>query len=194
MEKKVVVIAGPSGSGKNTVIRMITQRYPKSVALTTATTRAARPSEREGSDYFFFDIDRFDRESSAGNIVGSRFVPLFGGIHYGIYLPDLRKKLASASVVFAPVDITGAQWLKETYGATTIFLNPETMSQIHMRIRSRSPEMSAAEFQMREKIAETEMHIHAPQYDYRVTSADGMLTQTVDEVLAILQKEGYTLS
>ena len=126
-------------------------------------------------------------------ITGTRFVPLFGGIHYGIYLPDLKKKMESASVVFAPVDITGAQWFKEHYGALTIFLMPESMSQIQMRIRSRSPEMSATEFEMRKKIAETEMRVHAPQYDYRVTSADGMLTQTVDEVLAILQKEGYTL-
>lgn len=193
MEKKVVVIAGPSGSGKNTVIRMIKSQYPKCAGLTTATTRRARPSEQDGSDYYFFDLERFDRESAAGNIVGTRFVPLFGGLHYGIYLPDLTKKLASASVVFAPVDITGAQWLKEHHGALTIFLMPESMGQIHGRIRERSPEMPAAEFEMRKKIAETEMHIHAPQYDYRVTSADGMLAQTVGEVLAILQKEGYTL-
>lgn len=191
--KQVVVIAGPSGSGKNTVIRMIQQQHPKCASLVTVTTRAARPNEREGSDYFFYDIDRFDAESASGNIVGTRYVPLFGGIHYGILTPELKKKLQSASVVFAPVDIAGAEWLKENYGALTIFLMPESLGQIHMRIRSRSPEMPAAEFEMRKKIAETEMHTHAPRYDYRVTSADGMLTQTVDEVLEILKKEGYTL-
>ncbi len=191
MEKKVVVIAGPSGSGKNTVLRSIKNRFPQVRSLTTATTRSPRAGEVEGEDYFFWNIDRFDTEGS--RVVGKRFVPLFGGVHYGIYVPDLEKKMAEASVVFASVDLVGAQWLKEKYGALTIFLIPESLEAYKARIRARSREMPEKEFEMRMKIAETELHVHAPQYDHRVLAANGGLADTVERILEILKKEGYTL-
>lgn len=189
--KKVVVIAGPSGSGKNTVLRSIKNRFPQVRSLTTATTRSPRAGEVEGEDYFFWNIDRFDTEGS--RVVGKRFVPLFGGVHYGIYVPDLQQKMADASVVLASVDLSGAQWLKDEYGALTIFLIPESLEAYKARIRARSRDMSKQEFDMRMKIAETELHVHAPQYDYRVLAANGGLADTVERILEILKKEGYTL-
>src|SRR5882724_7539848 len=100
-DKQIVVIAGPSGSGKNTLIRELIRSHPGSDVLVTATTRTARAGEMEGRDYYFFSQERFDEELIAGNIAGERFVPLFGGIHYGIYLPDLRKQLSTSRVIFA---------------------------------------------------------------------------------------------
>lgn len=192
--KKVVAIAGPSGSGKNTVIRELLTRYPRAARLVTATTRVARPDEQDGIDYHFFSIEQFDSEEVQGHIQGKRFVPIFGGIHYGIYTPDLEKQIQSASVVFAPVDITGAEWLKATYGATTIFIEPESLEEYRMRIRARNPEMSEKEFDERVKITERELRIDASQYDYRVVNSNGVLQQTVDQIVEILQKEGYHLA
>jgi guanylate kinase len=194
MPKKVVVIAGPSGSGKNTVINQIMQRYPKAAKLVTATTRIKRPDEQEGVDYYFFDINRFDSEESQGHIQGKRYLTLFGGIHYGIYTPDLEQKLQSASIVFAPVDITGAEWLKQNHNATTIFIVPESISEYRMRIHARNPEMSERELDERMRITEREINIDAQQYDYRVVNTGGMLSQTTDQVIEILQKEGYNLA
>ncbi len=193
MPKKVVVIAGPSGSGKNTIIRNIKVLFPHTVSLTTVTTRAVRPGEVDGEDYHFWDIDRFDSEVGKGRIVGTRYAPLFGGVHYGIWKDDLQKKLLKATVIFAPVDVTGAEWLKEKYGALTIFITPESFEQYRSRIKARSPEMSEREFDMRMRIARTELSEHAPKFDYRVVSADGGLIETVHRVLEILAKEGYTL-
>lgn len=194
MSKKVVVIAGPSGSGKNTVIREIMRRYPHCAKLVTATTRTRRPDEVDGIDYYFFDIDRFDSEASQGHIQGKRFVPLFGGIHYGIYTPDLESKIQRASVVFAPVDITGSRWLKTNYNATTIFIVPESLSEYRMRIQTRNPEMTARELDERMRIAEREITSDAPEYDYRVVNTGGMLAETTDTIVEILRKEGYSLS
>jgi guanylate kinase len=193
MEKKVVVIAGPSGSGKNTLIRSITSRFPKCTMLTTVTTRPPRSGEVNGVDYHFYSVDEFDRAASAGQIVGQRFVPLFGGVHYGILKSDLDQKLAQSSVVFAPVDITGAEWLKEHYGALTVFLMPESFEQYRERLHARTHDMSEREFDMRMRIAHEELQVHAPKYDYRVMNADGMLLETVEQMLEILKKEGYTL-
>ena len=194
MPKKVAVVAGPSGSGKNTVIKQIMQRYPKAAKLVTATTRIKRPDEQDGVDYYFFDITRFDSEASQGHIQGKRYLNLFGGIHYGIYTPDLEQKLQSASVVFAPVDITGAEWLKQHYSATTIFIVPESISEYRMRIHARNPEMSERELDERMHITEREVNIDSQQYDYRVVNTGGMLAQTTDQIVEILQKEGYSLA
>src|SRR6185436_7966501 len=100
---------------------------------------------------------------------------LFGGIHYGIFTPDLEKKLQTASVVFAPVDITGAQFLKQKYNATTFFIVPESISEYRMRIRSRNPEMSEKELDERMKITEREVSIDSNQYDYRIVNTGGGL-------------------
>lgn len=193
MSKQVVVIAGPSGSGKNAIINRILERYPNGVLLVTSTTRAPRPGEVDGVDYLFFSLERFDAERTAGHIPEHRYVPALD-THYGIYIPELEKHLKAGRIVYAAVDIEGARLLKERYHAATIFIMPESLEQFRGRLRARNPEWSQREFDARMKITENEMRVHAPQYDYRVVNADGKLTDTVEEVIGIMKKEGYNLS
>jgi len=190
--KQVVVIAGPSGSGKNAVISQILKRYHNCARLVTATTRTMRPGEEDGVDYYFFTQEKFDEELAAGNIPEHRFVPALN-TYYGTYLPDLEKKIAQKKIIFAQVDIEGARLLKENYGATTIFIMPESLDQFRGRLRTRNPEWTQVEFEARMKITEEEMRVHAPQYDYRVVNADGRMEDTVRDVVEIMRKEGYTL-
>jgi guanylate kinase len=190
--KQVVVVAGPSGSGKNAIINRIMARSPKCARLVTATTRTMRPGEVDGVDYHFFSQERFDAELSSGHIPEHRFVPGLS-TYYGIYTPDLDRLVREGHIVFAQVDIEGARYLKETYGATTIFIMPESIEQFRIRLRARNPEWSQKEFDERMKITEEELRVHAPQYDFRVVNADGALSETVEEVIGIMQREGYNL-
>ncbi len=190
--KHVVVVAGPSGSGKNSLIREIESRYHNCDRLVTATTRAARPGEVDGVDYHFFTPERFDQELAAGSIIEHRYVPALNTF-YGIYAPDLEARIAAGKLVFAQVDIIGARVLKEKYDATTIFIMPESLSQFEGRLKVRNPEWSPVELETRLKITEEEVRVHAPQYDYRVVNADGALMETVESVIDILHKEGYNL-
>lgn len=194
MTGKIVVLAGPSGSGKNTIVKQIEAQYPGVTHLVTATTRIPRPDEIDGKDYHFVSIEEWDRLIAQGAIVGERFVNMLGGVHYGIMLSELRAKLASHAVVFALVDFSGAQWLKDEYRATTIFLEPESVDELEMRLRARNPEWTEQELTTRMNLMREELAVQAPLYDYRVVSAYGALSSAVEEIVEILKKEGYTLT
>lgn len=192
MERHVVVLAGPSGSGKNAIIREVMKSYPKCERLVTATTRRMRPGEVDGTDYYFFTQERFDQERAAGNIPEHRYVPALN-TYYGTYLPDLEKRVKKGNIVFAQVDIEGARLLKQRYKAVTIFIMPESLDQFRGRLRARNPEWTQKEFEERMKITETELRVHAPQYDHRIVNADGALKETAARLIEILRKEGYNL-
>ena len=195
MQRQVVVIAGPSGSGKNAIIQALTERFHNCVRLVTATTRKPREGERDGIDYYFLSLEKFNEAMETGLIPEHRFVPALG-THYGTYLPDLEKKLAAGRIVLAQVDVEGAkgaQMFKERYNAVTIFVLPGSSEEFERRVRARNPSMSEDELKKRMHIAEVEMKEYANKYDYQVVNADGKLEKAVEEVVAILKKEGYTL-
>lgn len=190
--KHIVVIAGPTGSGKNAIIDELKSRFPKCSRLVTATTRLPRPGEKEGVDYYFFSLDRFNQELEAGNILEHRFIESLG-THYGIYKIDLDKRIAAGHVVLGHVDIIGARFLKEHYDATTFFILPDSMENLKQRVRGRNQDISNDELEKRIAVAEREVAEHAPEYDYRVVNPEGRLSEAVDAIVEILKKEGYTL-
>ncbi len=190
--KQIVVIAGPSGTGKNAIIDELIRRYPKCTRLVTATTRAPRPGEQEDVDYYFFSEEKFFGELKAGNILEHREIKSLG-THYGVYKPDLEARLTRGEVVLAHLDIIGVKYLHEHYDATSIFIMPENEGMLRSRIKRSRPEMTEKELDDRMLIAKHEMADDAPQCDYRVVNAEGKLMQTVDDIVEILKKEGYTL-
>ena len=190
--KQVVVIAGPSGSGKNALLQGLLKRGGNYARLVTATTRHSRDGEKDGVDYIFLSVDAFRRGLIEGTIPEHRFIPTLG-TYYGIYLPNLEKQIAEGRIVLAQVDIIGARLLKRLYGATTIFLMPASPQEFERRVHARNPNMSQEEFKERMRIAQTEMNEHSKEFDYRIQNADGKLEQAVDDVIAILKKEGYNL-
>lgn len=192
MNKQVVVIAGPAGSGKDSVIKEIVKRYPNAVMATNATTRAPRPSEVDGLHYHFMDNTRFLNEVENGHIP-EHYHRAETDTYYGAYKPDLDKRIAEGKIVFFQIQIVGAKYLKEHYSATTIFIMPPTLEAFESRVRGRAP-MSDTEWQERKAFTEREVREESPWYDYRITNEDGKLQDTVKRVVEILKKEGYTLS
>src|SRR3989344_3205933 len=188
-----VGIDGPSGSGKNTVIDTLLRRFEKCSLLVNATTRVLREGEREGEDYHFQSEDSFKKGIESGDILEYRHAPSLR-TYYGTYKPDLEARIARGDIVLAHKDIIGARYLKEHYNAVTIFLLPESIESLERRIRARNPSMSEVELEERMKMVRREVDEEAPQYDYRVVNADGKLDKTVEEIVAILKKEGYNLA
>lgn len=192
MMRQIVDIAGPSGIGKNSVIDALVARYAKCTRLVTATTRAPREGEEHGKDYYFFSEEDFLKELGVGNILEHRDVRTLG-THYGVYKPDLEGRLLEGHVILAQLDIIGARYLKKHYGAVTIFLQPENNDVLKKRILARKKGMSEEELAERMNIAEREMHADAKEFDYQVVNVEGKFEETVNDVVAILEKEGYNL-
>ena len=192
MTRHVVVIAGPSGSGKNAVIEELLRRFKNCSLLVNATTRTPREGEREGVDYHFLTTEAFKKAIETGDILEYRFVPNLG-TYYGTYKKALEARIGRGEVVLAHKDIIGARYLKEHYDATTIFIMPESVESLERRIRTRNPSMTATELAERMRMVKQEVEEDAPQYDYRVRNVDGKLEGAVGEVVAILKKEGYSL-
>lgn len=189
--KNVVIIAGPSGSGKDAILRELLKRCPNTTRMVTAVTRAPRPGEQDGIDYHFMTNERFKEEMEKGNIL-EHYYRAETDTYYGTYKPDIEARIESGKVVLCQIQIVGAKYFKEHYGATTFFIMPPSVDAFEKRVRARAP-MSDVEWQERLTITQEEVQHDAPWYDYRITNEDGKLSEAVDEVVAILKKEGYNL-
>jgi len=190
-ERSVIVIAGPAGSGKDTLAKALTAKYPRFTLMVTATTREKRPYEADAVNYYFFDKKRFFEEVASGNIL-EYYHRADTDTYYGTYKPDIDRRIASGKIVIAVVQIVGAKYLKEHYGATTFFIMPPDAATLERRIRTRAP-MSDIEWKERLAFTEREVKDEAPWYDYRIRNDDNALDESVASVVEILRKEGYTL-
>ena len=89
--------------------------------------------------------------------------------------------------------MVGAQYYKDQYGATTVFVKTESLDVLQERLIGRDPSMSADELQKRLAAAQYELEHEQKFYDYVIFNRNGMLDQTIDEVVGILRQEGYSL-
>lgn len=190
--KNIIVMAGPSGSGKDSIIREVMRRYPDKVEFAVnATTRAPRSGEEHGKNYYFFDESTFKRLREEGVIPEQNYWPLSNS-YYGLYKPDLDEKLGRGKIVAFQIQLVGAKYLKDNYNATTFFIMPKEMKEFEERVRSRA-NMTDLEWQERLGNTKREITNEAGFYDYQIMNEEGNLSGAVDQVVEILQKEGFVL-
>lgn len=130
---KIIIISGPSGSGKGTVITDLPENYKKSVSVTT---RDIRPDiETEGVDYFFISHDEFDRLNRRGEILEYNY---FDGNYYGTPRLQISNDLEKGYNVVLDVDVHGAVNIKKQYPeALMIFIMSPTVFVQEKRLRRR---------------------------------------------------------
>ena len=189
--KNVIVIAGPTGSGKDSVIKGVIERCKNVNFFVNATTRKPRVDEVHEKNYYFLTNEKFLEELKNGNII-EYYHRTETDTYYGTYKPDVLKKIEGNGIGITQVQIVGAKKLKEDFNATTIFILPESNEILEQRVRSRS-EMSDLEWQERLAHLKREIEEDLPFYDYKIYNKQGELEKTVDDVMEILKKEGYSL-
>ncbi|HID75692.1 MAG TPA: guanylate kinase [Planctomycetaceae bacterium] len=142
---KVVVLSGPSGAGKTTVLRRVLQQAPVPLVLSvSATTRAPRPGEVDGRDYHFLAPDQFHRLRREGGFI--ECFQVFGKDHwYGTLASEVTPSLEAGKWVLLEIDVQGAQAVMDRYpDAITIFLRPSSWEELQRRLRGRGTESEEA--------------------------------------------------
>jgi guanylate kinase len=183
----LVIISGPSGVGKDTIIDALRERAhdPEYHYVVTCTTRAMRPGEVNGVDYHFLDDAAFAAQRAAGGFLEANEVH---GNWYGTPRSQVREALADGRDVILKIDVQGAQVVKgKVPGALLIFLIPPSLEDLFQRLRSRATE-TADELELRQRNAAIEL-ARQEDYDYVVTNETGQVERTAERIDAIIADE-----
>ncbi len=183
----LVIISGPSGVGKDTIIDALRRRShdPEYLYVVTCTTRAPRPGEVDGVDYHFLSREEFLRLRAARQLLEANEVH---GNWYGSPRDQVRAALATGKDVILKIDVQGAQVVKEQVSqALLIFVIPPTMEALFQRLRTRATE-TADELEIRQRNAALEL-ARQDDYDHVVTNETGQVEQTAAAIDAIIAEE-----
>jgi guanylate kinase len=183
----LVIISGPSGVGKDTIIDALKKRVhdPEYHYVVTCTTRGMRPGEVDGVDYHFLDRATFKAQRAAGEFLEANNVH---GNWYGTPRRQVRDSLAAGSDVILKIDVQGAQVVKEKIpGALLVFLIPPSLEDLFQRLRSRATE-TVDELEIRQRNAAIEL-ARQEDYDYVVTNETGQVERTAGRIDDIIAEE-----
>ena len=184
---QLVIISGPSGVGKDTIIAALRdrQRAQDYHYVVTCTTRARRPGETDGLSYHFLTRDEFENMRAAGEFLEANEVH---GQWYGTPRRQVRDALAAGRDVILKIDVQGAQVVKETVpDALLIFLVPPSLEDLFHRLRLRATE-NADELELRQRNAAIEI-ARQDDYDYVVTNETGQVERTAERIDQIIAAE-----
>ncbi|MBD3688788.1 guanylate kinase [Nanchangia anserum] len=178
---KLVVLAGPSGVGKGTVVRRLRELHPDVYVSVSVTTRPPRPGEVEGRDYFFISADRFDSLIESDGLLEWALVH---GVHrYGTPAEPVCEQLEAGHSVLVEIDLAGARQVRAARpDAVTVFLEPPSIDELIRRLVGRATE-SQEEVDRRLLTARREMASRS-EFDHVIRNID--VDQAARELAAIL--------
>jgi guanylate kinase len=181
----LIVLSGPSGVGKDTVLQHMKELQLPFHFVVTATSRPKRKGEIEGVDYFFVSADEFVAMIERDELLEHALVY---DEHKGIPRQQVLDAFASGRDVVMRIDVQGAETIRQLYPeALLIFLSTQNEGELIARLKARRTE-SEEKLQLRIETAREELH-KVELFDYYVVNADDQLDATVDTILAIIASE-----
>ncbi|MBI4762315.1 MAG: guanylate kinase [Chloroflexota bacterium] len=183
----LIVISGPSGVGKDTVMQRMQERGMPFHFVVTATTRPRRANEIHGKDYFFVSKDEFARMIDADELIEHAIVY---GDYKGIPKQQVREALESGKDVVMRLDVQGAETVRKLAPeALLIFITTESEEELVHRLETRKTE-TADSLAIRIATARKELK-RVEAFDYVIINRDFQLDETVDVIRAIITAEHH---
>ena len=181
----LIIISGPSGVGKDSLVQRMEDRDCPFYFVVTATDRPPRANEVDGEDYFFVSTEEFERMIEEDELLEHAVVY---GQYKGVPKQQVREAMASGKDVVMRVDVQGAGTIHEIVPeAVLVFLSASSEAELEERLRRRGCD---SQEQLERRIATAREEMEAlPQFDYVVINRDEALDQAVDGVLAIIRAE-----
>jgi guanylate kinase len=177
----VLVVTGPSGAGKGTLIRELVERVPEIEATVSATTRERRHGEEDRREYYFLADDDFLARVAHGEFL--EHVEYVSGHRYGTLRAELERIAANGHVPLLELETEGALRVKhEVAGAVTIFISAR-VEELERRLRARATE-SAGEIGERIELARKQLE-QAARFDYVIENDD--LERAVGELTTLVR-------
>ena len=172
----LIVISGPSGVGKDTVVSRYYQEHQECMLSVSATTREPRPGEFEGVHYFYISRDEFNRKIKSGEMLE---YAEYNGNCYGTPADNVEKMRAAGNDVILVIEVQGAKKVQKLCPeAVLVFIMPPSVEELRSRLETRGTENAEA-VNARMQVASKEMEA-APGYDYVLVNND------IDECVAEL--------
>jgi len=186
---KLVVISGPSGVGKTTILRRLLTDLPHLTPSVSATTRPPRIGERNGVDYHFIPANEFERRRAAGDFL--ECCQVYGRQYwYGTLVDEVTPRLAAGEWVVLEIDVEGTLSILARYPeAITIFVEPAHPDQLLERLRGRGTESPEA-MARRLEVAHREL-LQSHHYRHRVVN-DNDVAASVTAIERILFDAGLS--
>ena len=186
----LIVISGPSGVGKDSVLEEMKSRGLPFHFVITATTRPPRTDEVDGVDYFFLSQDEFAKMINEGELL--EYAVVYND-YKGIPKSQVREALASGKNVIMRIDVQGAETVRELVrDALMIFLTPQNEDELINRLKKRNTETKES---LKLRIATTRQEYKKiGLFDYIVVNKDDLLAETVDVIEAIIQAEQHRVN
>ncbi|MDX2241146.1 MAG: guanylate kinase [Leptolyngbyaceae cyanobacterium bins.302] len=173
---RLIVLTGPSGVGKGTLLRSLLQRHPELYLSVSATTRQPRPGEIDGKDYFFVSRPQFERMIANGELLEWAE---FAGNLYGTPRSALEEQIRRGQWVILEIELEGARQVREAFSdALRIFILPPSLPELEYRIRSRGQDTEDA-IERRLQRAKEEIDA-AAEFDLQIVNDD--FEKTLDRI------------
>jgi guanylate kinase len=183
-EGKCIIFSAPSGAGKTTIVHRLLQEIPSLSFSVSACSREARPTEKDGVDYYFLTADEFKNKIENQEFI--EWEEVYANNFYGTLTSEIEKIWSANKSVIFDVDVVGGLNLKRYFGdkALAVFVQPPSLEILEKRLRSRKTE-SEEKIQVRIKKATIEME-RANEFDYILVNNE--LDLAVNEIKEIVLK------